>query len=270
MNRSSILLIDAGNTRIKFGLGLSSSDADGTAVQWLGHCDSRASALEIKAFLLACDASWHQVRGVCVAGANTQQAVSEALHALGHTVDWLTALSPLPGLRNDYATPSRLGADRWLAALGLVQHSKHPTAPLVLATFGTATTVDVLCWDAQQQCHAFVGGIIFAGLATALRSVSHSTAHLPDQSNRLTPLQALSLPNTTDDALLQGAIYAQVGAVEQVLAQVQRQHGAPALWISGGAAAVLQPFLPQAQWIETPVLQGLAWAEPVFAKITSP
>ena len=190
----------------------------------------------------------------------------------------VSGATPLPGLRNHYATPHTLGADRWLAAYGLM-HAAQPVAPLqgraqrtlpgntqaaVLATFGTATTVDVLVWDSASGEAVFEGGIICAGLHSAWRSVSRSTAQLPDVgfgAEPVTPPSAMpAIPNNTHAALTLGAIYAQVGAVAQVLERVRPQHGEPSLWVSGGVLPQLAAYLPPARMIETPALLGLLHA----------
>ncbi len=259
MTQLATLLIDAGNSRIKFGL---TSTAD--EFKFLGSCDTHTPAPDVAAWLAAQNAQWQAARGVCVAGQAVTDALDLALAHWHHRIHWLTGNTPLAGLRNDYATPATLGADRWLAAYGLMHAQASPQVshtPAVLATFGTATTVDALRWDDTAQCHAFAGGIIIAGLATALRSVSHSTARLPDVSSAAPPSFAtLQIPSSTADALTIGAAYAQVGAVNTLVQHVTQQHGAPQLWLAGGAMAAVQGFFPMARVLHHPVLAGLARA----------
>src|SRR3546814_10885684 len=62
---------------------------------------------------------------------------------------WITSLDAAPGLHNGYEPPGQLGADRWVALAGLSRHVSqrqpaHREQPLMLATFGTATTIDTL------------------------------------------------------------------------------------------------------------------------------
>jgi pantothenate kinase type III len=169
-------------------------------------------------------------------------------------------------LRNDYATPATLGPDRWLAVYGLSQQltAQSSTQSAVLATFGTASTVDVLYWDATHNTHVFLGGIIIAGIHTALRSVSVSTAQLPNMQAALAnddepPLSGV--PNNTADALMQGALLAQAGAVRSMIDLVAQQSGvlgSVQCYIAGGAASLMRPYLPQATLLSAPVLMGLA------------
>ncbi len=275
------LLIDAGNTRIKFAL----ADRSVQGYRYLGYCPTQASAAEITTFLQTvldsagilnevntfCTLYAH---GVCVAGDAVQHAIAQALRALplGQPTNWLSGATLLAGLRNCYTAPATLGADRWLAAYGVSQQLASQPKPgaAVLATFGTATTIDVLTWDVADHTHVFVGGIIIAGLNTALRSVSTSTAQLPDMQAALTQLHVsnvISIPNATHDALLLGAILAQVGAVRSVLDLTAQRYGAAQCFIAGGAASIMQPYLVQSahafalshiQALEYPVFMGLA------------
>jgi type III pantothenate kinase len=333
MTKQRVLLLDAGNSRIKWAWASAwcepknaampatmpaaiPATLKGSTADAVGECASSASS-EV---LFAALGAWLQTRagsghtedtqqqssthgiasatsatsaataalGACVAGDAVRGAIASALARHGIAIEWVrsTLASPLehPLLRNDYATPHTLGVDRYLAGLGLVAQqapfipdcpdSPRRTPPhWVLATFGTATTVDALCWDAAAQRYAFKGGIILAGLHTAWRSVSASTAQLPLMDAALLGSEAAAallhtVPNTTAQALLAGAVHAQVGAVIGMLEvlEVQGAQGLPGtgaqLALAGGSAVVMQPFMlphfPRAQRLDYPVLLGLA------------
>jgi type III pantothenate kinase len=250
------LLVDAGNTRIKFGL------ADHTGfTRYIGACSTLSSMQTILSFLTKQSVTWERALGVCAAGNHVRAQLDELFKQTNVAVQWLSGHSPLAGLRNDYATPQTLGADRWLAAYGVVKQPETTMRPCVLATFGTATTVDLIEWDNTQNCHVFVGGIILVGLAAAWRSVSQHTANLPDVSHLASELRATgSIPNSTQTALQLGAIYAQVGAVQHLVSQVTRRGAAPKLLLAGGDASFIEPYLDNAKTIAYPIFLGLAHA----------
>lgn len=260
------LLIDAGNTRIKFGMV---GDAPETFTS-VGAIDTQASSEAIAIYLQEQGVTWAQALGVCVAGDAVKARLNAAVHAMGTRgagIQWLSGNSALHGLRNDYATPLTLGADRWLAAYGLIHGSHGTTQPCILATFGTATTIDLVHWDALQHRHVFAGGIIIAGLTTAWRSVSHSTAQLPDLSALVSALNTMNddsaacvIPNNTHAALQLGALYAQAGAVQHFASVVSQRYGAPEISLAGGGATLMQPYLNAARIVDFPVLRGLAQA----------
>jgi type III pantothenate kinase len=253
----SVLLIDVGNTRIKFGV----SDKSGQ-FEFLGACDTHSNEAELDACLAAKPQQWTRAVGVCVASSDVQARL-QAL--IGIPIEWLSGATPLIGLRNDYATPHTLGADRWLGAYGALKdtslHREQRTEqrPFVLATFGTATTVDAVFWNQALQTWVYLGGIIIAGLGTAWQSVSRSTAHLPDVC-LAAQVFADGIPNNTQSALQVGALLAQAGAVKQFSALLAQHHGQPDELISGGAAPVMSPYLPAATLIDYPVLKGLTFA----------
>lgn len=253
---ASTLLIDVGNTRIKF------AQLDSTGIiHELGACDTQSNEQTILSFLSQCNQSWRHAWGVCVASNEILVQLNAVLKSLHIDIHWLSGSSPLVGLRNDYATPHTLGADRWLAAYGVIQMRQHNFAPCVLATFGTATTVDLIEWDNTHECHVFVGGIIFAGLSTAWKSVSQQTAHLPDVSHFAHELRSTDpIPNRTHTALQLGTIYSQIGAIEHFMTHVAARGLAPELLLAGGDASVMKPFFRHAAAVNHPVFLGLAHA----------
>ncbi len=276
---AQVLLVDAGNSRIKFAISDASHHGVSRTVSYIGHCATQASAAEISAFLQqrlhdrCVSTERMNAIGVCVAGAQVKVQIEFAiqkacLHAAQNKeckIDWLTGLTEMPGLRNGYATPATLGADRWLAAYGLIQYasldSKAPAA--VLATFGTATTIDVVYWDETNKTHVFAGGIIIAGLDAALRSVSSSTAQLPDLHTKLKQLSdhtnnSLAIPNNTSDALLIGALIMQAGAVSGLNVLAAQQYGTVHCYLTGGAASTMLPYMRNSEQLKHPVLDGLS------------
>jgi type III pantothenate kinase len=259
------LLIDAGNTRIKFGIVGHASKT----FKNIGAIDTQASSETMAAYLLKQGLMGTHALGVCVAGDTVKSRLNAAFTALAFSalgksdagIHWLSGNTALHGLRSDYATPLTLGADRWLAAYGLIDWLQSPKQPCILATFGTATTIDLVYWDVAQQSHVFAGGIIIAGLATAWRSVSHSTAQLPDVSalNASADGGAMAaVPNSTHGALQLGALYAQAGAVQHFASIAAQRYGAAETVLAGGAAALMQPYLKAARILDLPVLHGLA------------
>src|SRR5690606_36750500 len=69
-------------------------------------------------------------------------------------VQWASSTGQQLGVHNHYEPVSQLGADRWLAMLGLASHERQrrdfSSRRAILATFGTATTIDTLMPRARQ------------------------------------------------------------------------------------------------------------------------
>lgn len=228
-----ILCLDAGNTRLKYGL------FDGGNWRCRGALDHDALDDLISGLpgqptrIIACN----------VAGETVRQRI-EAL-AASHTLplDWLTSSATACGIRNGYDTPRQLGADRWAALIGA--RSQHAGA-CVIVMAGTATTI-----DAMDQTGLFRGGLILPGLALMRSALARNTADLPQAAGRYRVQ-----PTNTDDAIVSGAIHATLGAIE-------RMHDTLAdnalCLLSGGAAAELLPHirLPHRR-VDNLVLEGLA------------
>lgn len=231
-----ILCLDAGNTRLKWGL------RDGSAWRAQGVLDHAATA-ELAAQLtvppqriLACN----------VAGAAVAAGIAALAAALAVPLDWFRSTSNACGVTNGYAQPQQLGADRWAALIGA--RSLHAGAALVVMA-GTATTLDVL--DANGRFH---GGLILPGLDLMCTALARNTAGLPAARGTYR-----DIPTNTDDAIASGALHATLGAIERM---AHRAAGADFLCLlSGGAAAVLAPHLALAlRRIDNLVLEGLARA----------
>src|SRR5690606_25212635 len=179
-----ILLIDAGNTRIK----LDWIEAGGArrASRVLAFTGDELDG--VRRWLAALPRRPERALGVNVAGPLTEAALESLL---GCPVEWVVPVSQALGVHNGYREPERLGADRWAAMLGLAwhEHARRAEAPgpacALLAVFGTATTVDTLRpvrasdSGANQTLFEFPGGLIFPGPAMMLSSLSSGTANLP-------------------------------------------------------------------------------------------
>ena len=211
------LLIDAGNTRIKWAL------TDGSS--WL-----RNGVLPVKqaSELTQQFAGLEDIRQVWVsnvAGENVAQCIRGIRAGQFH---FIVAQQAQCGVRNGYSTPSQLGSDRW-AALIAAWHLVRGACLIVNS--GTAMTVDALSATGE-----FVGGLILPGVELMQRSLYDATV-------QLSPAQGTyaAFPLNTADALFSGAIQASCGAIE-------RQHallggsGIPVV-LSGGASAILQTHL---------------------------
>ena len=178
---------------------------------------------------------------------------------------WRTALTGRVGLVEevgqelalplelDYDTPETLGVDRVLsAAAGAARHG----APVIVASCGTATTVDVV-----DQGRRFRGGAILAGLGMQRDALSRRAAQLPAVPLD-PPLTAVG--RSTATCLQSGLLLGHAAAIDGLAGRFRREldlPGAPLIG-TGGLADVLQraePGLFTAVWNDL-VLEGLALA----------
>jgi type III pantothenate kinase len=233
-----ILLLDAGNSRLK--VALLTQDADG-AWQYTGPAQALAHdtlATGLPAWLAehlpgaAALPRLHRALGVNVAGPAVAQRVAEALapYGIAH-VDWQVPGPAMLGLKNGYRTPAQLGADRWMGLIGIWTSTAGQDGaprPRQLVNFGTATTIDTISPDG-----VFVGGLIVPGWNLMRDALAQRTAQLPTAAGAI-----LDFPTGTHDAIITGIAAAQAGAVLRQWMIARDRFGAePALYITGGASA---------------------------------
>jgi type III pantothenate kinase len=255
------ILIDAGNTRVK--LGWVHSDGGREAqVTAIAH---DAVEHDLPAWLAAQPERHATAIGVNVAGSELGRRVERVLEDAACPVTWMNSVDESLGLSNGYARPGQLGTDRWVAMVGLWAHPRHRSAAArrpvqILASFGTATTIDTVSPQGR-----FEGGVILPGLRLMLTSLVAGTANLP-----LAGGSAVAFPSDTHQAIATGALAAQAGAVlrQMLIAQERFAGAALRLAVTGGAWPEVEPelrrLLAQAgleaqPWImDNPVLDGLA------------
>ena len=243
---TAVLLIDAGNTRVKFAhYDALRRAADNQGSGWdakvnkfilthdeLGDLAAQLAAFENKPKL---------VIGVNVAGPAVQAKIMEQidLHCgvANYEYHWLTSQPQLLHLKNSYVDHRQLGSDRWLAVLGVSVHKYAAQRPVMLISFGTATTVDTVFEN------TFLGGLIFPGLQLMADSVAQRTAQLPAINWEKSTLP-VKFPSSTAEALESGMIGAQTAAVlRQWSLVIERCQQQPVVFYAGGAADYVVPEL---------------------------
>ena len=258
------LLIDCGNTRIKWALlddlSIAPSDLLGkiTEKTGLGHA-WRAYGARPHAEFEQLQADWRnlpelqQVIIANVAGPHVREQILEKLQAVCRQlpkIEWFASSLQRAGVHNGYHQPSQLGCDRFAAVIGA--HAMLPGKNILVANCGTATTLDGITASGQ-----FIGGMILPGLALMAQSLARNTAQLPQVQH------AAQLPHTfadnTDDAIISGCINAQAGAIEKTVRELEHRLAQPVhCLLSGGAAFAIAPGLSILhQLLDNLVLLGL-------------
>ncbi|MGQ0698097.1 MAG: type III pantothenate kinase [Panacagrimonas sp.] len=230
------LLLDVGNTRLKWALSDGVQIAGGGAIVHQGKPAGALSSLMLE----SPDAVWI----ASVAGPVHERALADVCVARWScTPLFAITEAARDGLVNGYAEPLRLGVDRWLAMLAAWTETR---GACVVADAGTALTVDVI--DTRGR---HLGGIIAAGLQTSESAVLGATRF----PTRDTPLAAhAGLGLDTEACVRQGAMLSVLGAIDRAAAAVPTARRL----VAGGDAQTLLPFLG-AGWEHRPelVFEGL-------------
>ncbi|MCC7327085.1 MAG: type III pantothenate kinase [Burkholderiales bacterium] len=230
--RACNLLIDVGNTFLKWGLFRTS--VDGAAHE--NRIESGHALLEEITALPAQFAKLPTPASIVISNVAGTRVRATTIRMLEVWPDapapyWLVPQHVQCGVTNSYRNPAQLGSDRWAALIGARQ-LLGPRAAMVVVC-GTATTIDFLAADGQ-----FKGGMIMPGLGLMLRSLHEGTAALPDQDGEF-----FAYPTQTVDAITSGCQHAQAGAIERLYAMERRGTPDVVCVLSGGAAGAVAPRL---------------------------
>lgn len=259
-----IVLLDVGNSRVKLGWHHPSMGREPT-VHAIALRPIEALPDLLHKWLSALPTPPTGAWGVNVAGSVVGQRIEDVFVTSGAPIQWLLPSAEQFGVRNAYEQPEQLGADRWAALLGLAGQLTHPKStsdglrptqhPSILATFGTATTIDTLSPDG-----VFEGGLILPGPALMRQSLAQGTANLPLASGAEN-----NFPKHTLQAISTGVVAAQAGAVwRQCLVAEQHYGCAPELFVSGGGWPEVEAEIRirlntlNIHFLANPVLDGLA------------
>ena len=235
-----MIAIDAGNTRIKWGIH------DGEA--WLERGALPTGEVEKLAVLVARWPEYARVVACNVAGEAVERAVERALSPRFAPPLWLRSSAEQCGVRNGYEEHWRLGADRWAALVAARgQQLAQKAGDFLVVCAGTATTVDWL--DAGGL---FRGGLILPGIDLMRASLARNTAQLPGAAGEFR-----DEPRSTVDAIASGCLHAQIGAIERMYGRLPVE-SMPVCLLTGGAAEKIAPHLAVPfQFSEHLILDGL-------------
>lgn len=241
----SILVLDIGNTRLKWGLF---EHAAFNAPQLAGGACLLEDIEPVAGPALMALPRPDRIIGCVVAGEVSKRRVVGIMYPWGLKPQWIISQKEQCGVTNGYDFPWLLGADRWAALIGA--HARQTGLPTLAVMVGTAVTVDCLSVSGH-----FMGGAILPGYGLMLRGLEMGTAGL-----RVPNGEMRDFPTNTSDALMTGGTDAIAGAIERMYRRLQRETGvaAPQVIIAGGASAKLSPMLdvPHVQ-VEHLVFDGL-------------
>ena len=234
----SELLVDAGNARVKWAVR---DGRDISSVEYCGH--EAGSVPDLSALTAAVEGTVTSVVVANVAGTAFEQALRAALSARRAARIWFAASSrESGGVRNAYAEAHKLGVDRWAAIVGACRRIVESATlrPFCVVDAGTALTIDAVAGDGEH-----LGGLILPGLALQRTSLFGSTAGIAETASNATSPLASGMPfgRSTAQALAVSGPLACAAAVDRCISQLPVEPERPALFLTGGDASTLGPWL---------------------------
>lgn len=247
-----ILLIDVGNSRLKWAIWQESTFTFGSAIAY------KQQTLTIVMTMLwqSLPAPTHMLVAN-VAGDAVTTALQQFADAQWHIAPtFIQSSKEALGVYNAYQQPEQLGVDRWLAMLAAWSLFHNSVA---IFDCGSALTVDVVNAHGQHQ-----GGLIVPGL-TLLTQAYQKGTYNGEQTHFVNTLHISQKTSTrllgtnTQDCITFGTHNLLTAFIKQVSQDLKKQYGTNLkLLLTGGDAEILQSHLPT-EFIYRPhlVLEGL-------------
>lgn len=221
-----ILLADVGNSRIKWAVW------DGSHYQRRGQAGHGAESWTELA-----ERHWRglpppsRALMVSVAGPEARAALTDwVAKAWNLEAQFVTSSAAACGVRNAYAEPERLGADRWVA---LIAARALTGQACYVVDCGTAVTIDALGADGQH-----LGGVIVPGMRLMREALYRETRQIPPETG-----EPRLFGQSTREGVWGGALYAVACTIDGVTGRMIASHGPGTRWLTGGAAESVLPYL---------------------------
>lgn len=239
-----ILEFDLGNTRCKWRV----RDTQAAIVR--GHLFTAGHFSELDTSLSLYRSEIKSVWCVSVVSETKEQELVDWCKSfLNITPRFARAVKACAGVISGYAEPSKLGADRWL---GIVSAHNYFPGPLMLVSFGTAVTVDLVSMNGRH-----LGGFIAPGINLMLDSLASRTSRIAiDNFFEVTSLQ---VGITTNEAVYAALTVMLVGLIDSGAAQLHKMEIENNINVvfTGGDAGKFLSLYPEAKLMPDLVLDGL-------------
>lgn len=236
-----ILLLDQGNTRLKWAL------VDGNHRLHSRGVVGRDEGVAAMVGQMPGRLPPNRVLLASVAGSDANSRLAEDVRdAFGVVMERMVARNHCAGLYNGYQDPTLLGVDRWMAILGAWSQVKKSC---LVVDAGTALTIDAVAGDHH------IGGYILPGLRMQRQTLGQSTALIGVSSDA----GILTWGRTTSSAVANGTLLSAVATIERALVELQGcVDDTCSLFVTGGDAREIVPLLSVAAIVnEDLVFRGM-------------
>jgi type III pantothenate kinase len=246
----NVLLIDIGNTRIKW------ARFDGKRVgRQHAAVHSGWGGEDYAQHVIGTGRALDRILVVSVAGARVNRSLSlAARRARAPAPEFVVSERSAGGVTTGYLEPWRLGVDRFAAAIG-AHHLAEGKAVCVVGV-GTAMTIDLV--DAKGRHH---GGAIIPAPALMVDSLLDNTDGIRRRAQGGARGGSSLFGRSTRAALVQGSRYAAAALIDRAVDEARAlvPGRAPLVMLTGGGAPSIQPLV-RSKCLSVPdlVLRGLA------------
>ncbi len=211
-----ILVIDVGNTNIKYGV----YDGNELRASFRVTSAAKKTADEYGAILLNL-LSNANIKTSDITGIILSSVIPALNYTVCHMCEFFFGIKPLvvgPGIKTGInilvENSKEVGADR---IVNSVAAYKKYGGPCIVIDFGTATTFNVITEDGK-----LIGGVIAPGIKASLDSLVNGTAKLPDIELAF-PGKVVCTDTVTN--MQAGLLYGFAGLVERIVKMIKEETG---------------------------------------------
>jgi len=244
------LLIDAGNTRLKWGV---LEDGEISETGDVPQADIRDTGLAALTRNLPRDVEYAFVSNVAGQRFATRLTGVLSAHA-GCDTGFARTSNAACGVSNAYPDPRQMGVDRWAAMIGAWREFQ---SAVLIVDAGTAVTLDAL--DSKGK---HLGGQIVPGFALMAGSLNRETSDIEvfDAAEEQLLSRDLGIfADSTAGCVSEGVANAVAGAIERAISVLRSSAYDPELVLTGGdASRILQAVNITPHHRPELVLAGLA------------
>jgi type III pantothenate kinase len=232
----STLLIDIGNSRLKWATASSNGDLHADFIEQ-GICMNGSPNQLAEFDQLSKNQIIEKIICSSVISEERTLVLEKHLKALMPQAPWfqINGTSAIKDLGSQYDQPQQLGADRRAMALGA--HQMFPGKNILVISAGTATTIDLI----TPSHH--IGGWIFPGMELMTKALILNTAQLPKISTEQ-ERSSLVIGTNTNDGIYQGILASHLGAISIAQEYAKNQKiKLDMMIVTGGNAKIIGALL---------------------------
>ncbi len=214
----SILLIDVGNTRMKWALVEGQKIISQMLFISEGSFSKNLSSSMIE---LCLKNSWEIEQIICSSVISIEQtnSLQTAFKEIYPKTIWkqISGLALIEKISTSYLSPAQLGSDR--RAMIIAAQNLYPQKNILIVSAGTATTLDMITAQAHH-----LGGWILPGVSLMKDSLMQGTGRLAMESSFTENEFPIEIGIDTQSSINQGILASQLGAIEIAKRYAERKN----------------------------------------------
>lgn len=214
----SILLIDVGNTRLKWALVEGQKNISQMLFISEGSFSENLSSSMVE---LCLKNSWEIEQIICSSVISIEQtnSLQTAFKETYPNTLWkqINGLALIEKISTSYLSPAQLGSDR--RAMIIAAQNLFPQKNILIVSAGTATTLDMITAQAHH-----LGGWILPGISLMKDSLMQGTGRLAMDSSVIENEYPVEIGIDTQSSINQGVLAGQLGAIEIAKRYAERKN----------------------------------------------